>query len=67
MLGVRNTAGALGSMLGPGLVMLLAPVLSARTGFLMATAIMALLVLVAGLGWKEVNSAVPMTIIRRGG
>lgn len=52
MMGLRGMAGSLGSMLGPGLVVLLTPVLSARAGFLMATVIVASLVLVIGLGLR---------------
>ncbi len=49
MLGVRNTAGSLGSMLGPALVVLLTPLLAARTGFLIAAAVVVSLALLAGL------------------
>lgn len=59
MLGVRNTAGSLGSMLGPGLVVLLAPILSARAGFLIVTVLMALLVLAAGLALRPPQRAGP--------
>lgn len=52
MLGVRNTAGSIGSMLGPGLVVLLAPILGARAGFLIVTLLMALLVLAAALALR---------------
>lgn len=38
--------------LGPGLVVLLTPVLSARAGFLIATVIVACLTLIAGLGLR---------------
>lgn len=48
MLGVKSTAGSLGSMLGPGLVVLLGPFLNARIGFLIATALVVLLALVSG-------------------
>ena len=50
--GVRSTAGSLGGMLGPGLVVLLTPVLSARAGFLMAAAVVVLLALASGLVFR---------------
>lgn len=39
MLGLKSTAGSLGSMLGPALVVLFAPFISPQVGFLIATAL----------------------------
>ena len=49
MLGLKSTAGSLGSMLGPALVVLFAPFVSPQVGFLIATALVALLTLASGL------------------
>jgi MFS family permease len=47
MLGVKSTAGSLGSMLGPALVVLLTP--SPQVGFLIATVLIFMLTLASGL------------------
>jgi MFS family permease len=45
VLGLKGTAGSLGNVLGPGLIVLVTPVLSPQAIFLMATAIVVLSVL----------------------
>ncbi|HSB91381.1 MAG TPA: MFS transporter [Anaerolineales bacterium] len=62
MLGLRTTAGSIGSMLGPGLVVLSASFLTPQVGFLMATALVAFLALASA--WRlhvpeRVEAALP--------
>jgi DHA1 family tetracycline resistance protein-like MFS transporter len=52
MLGAKSTAGSLGNMLGPALVMLLTAFASPQAVFLMATALVVLLALVSGLALR---------------
>ena len=49
MLGLKSTAGSLGSMLGPALVVLLTPFMSRQVGFLIATTLVFMLTLASGL------------------
>jgi MFS family permease len=49
VLGLKSMAGSIGSTLGPALVVLFASILSPRMGFLIATALVAVLVLTTGL------------------
>jgi MFS family permease len=49
MLGVKSTAGSLGSTLGPALVVLLAPLMRPQVGFLAATALVLALALASTL------------------
>ncbi len=49
MMGLKSTAGSLGSMLGPALVVLLVPVVSPQAVFLMSIILVVVLILTAGL------------------
>jgi hypothetical protein len=49
VLGLKSTAGSIGSTLGPALVVLLAPSMKPQEGFLAATALVAILVIVSAL------------------
>jgi DHA1 family bicyclomycin/chloramphenicol resistance-like MFS transporter len=52
MMGLKSTAGSLGSMLGPALVVLLVPVVSPQAVFLMAIILVVVLILTAGLALR---------------
>lgn len=52
MLGLKSTAGSLGSLLGPSLVVLVTPFASPQVIFLIAAAVVALLVLSSGLALR---------------
>jgi MFS transporter, DHA1 family, multidrug resistance protein len=49
MIGLKSTAGSLGNLLGPALVVLVAPLVAPQVVFLIAAALIILLTLVAGL------------------
>ncbi len=52
VLGLKSMAGSMGSTLGPGLVVLFASILNPRMGFVIATGLVAVLVLTAGLALR---------------
>jgi MFS family permease len=49
MIGLKSTAGSLGNLLGPALVVLCTPFTGPQVVFLIATALVALLTVVSGL------------------
>lgn len=49
MIGLKSTAGSLGNMLGPALVVLVTPYLSPQAVFLIAAVLVAVLTLISGL------------------
>jgi MFS family permease len=49
MLGIKSTAGSLGSMLGPAVLVLLASAMSPKIGFLLAAGLVAVLALISEL------------------
>ena len=49
MMGLKGTAGSLGNMLGPGLVVLFTPFTSPQVVFLMAAVLVVMLALACGL------------------
>jgi len=49
MIGLKGTAGSLGSLLGPALVVLFTPLASPQTVFLIAAALVSVLTLASGL------------------
>lgn len=49
MLGLKSTAGSIGSTLGPALVVLFAPFLRPQAGFLIAAVLVSILILASGL------------------
>ena len=49
MMGLKSTAGSLGNLLGPALVVLVTPFVSAQVVFLMAAGLVAVLVIASGL------------------
>jgi MFS family permease len=49
MIGIKGTAGSLGTMLGPALVVLFTPLVSPQVVFLISTALVLMLTLAAGL------------------
>lgn len=52
LLGIKSTAGALGTLLGPALLVLFTPSTVPRMVFLMAAALVAMLAVAAGLLWR---------------
>jgi len=52
LLGIKSTAGALGTLLGPALLVLFTPSTGPRMVFLMAAALVAMLAVAAGLLWR---------------
>jgi MFS family permease len=53
MIGLKGTAGSVGSMLGPGLVVLVNPFTSPQVVFLISTALVWILALTSGLGLRH--------------
>ena len=60
LLGIKSTAGALGTLLGPALLVLFTPSTVPRMVFLMAAALVAMLAVASGLLWRF-PSGVEMT------
>ena len=56
IMGLKSTAGSLGSMLGPALVVLFTPIFSPRVVFLIATTLVFLLVFASGFVLRETNT-----------
>jgi MFS family permease len=59
ILGLKSTAGSLGNLLGPALVALIAPFVSPQTVFLIAAALVWILVLVSGFALRLPKSTEP--------
>lgn len=56
LIGLKGTAGSLGNLLGPGLVVLFTPFVSPQTVFLIAAVLIALLTIPSGLGLRVPES-----------
>jgi MFS family permease len=70
MIGVKGTAGSLGNLLGPALVVLFTPIVSPQAVFTIAASLVFVLILVAGFGLRlpervEVSDHFPRAAVER--
>jgi DHA1 family tetracycline resistance protein-like MFS transporter len=70
MLGLKSTAGSLGSLLGPALVVLITPFATPQIVFLIAASLVAMIILTCGLALRlpkksEVTNPIPSAAVER--